>query len=480
MNHTSSLNNDDDYLAHLANFRLHDDASSNASEASWPEQSSNQSWLANPLIQLGVVGSCTGLLALSLFLVLNAIMNNGPTPNPNDLTEEKTDTGAQQPSYENGAVKTSLAFGEQADALAALSTPPETPKSPEPSVPTVIESSAPITRPVPPPVRRSPLPLPAAVNPVTVPVAEVNPQIESEPSETHDAAIASLPPAIADDVTEESLITLITGTRATAIVETPILATANSALAGQVRLTETLLAADGSMALPSGTLLIASTQNGRLQITGYVHNNQEHDLPPDAIVALDAQGVLLQPPTATPNRNRLNWERVLLTGALGALELERDDFLTGVGLDILNQITEQDAPHPDEREVWLIPTDTAVIVHVNSPVSLPKLPSQTPDDAPSAASPVNSIVLYPNTPHDISYSITDETVMDAWVDTPELVTIDYDPPLVTGDAQTIYLNLTGDSPASHGRFLVITQTSDGTFRWHRYDLLRHTQDVSDH
>lgn len=480
MNHTSSLNNNDDYLAHLANFRLHDDASSNAPEASWSEHPSKQSWLANPLIQLGVVGSCTGLLALSLFLVLNAIMNNGPTTSPNDLTEETTDTFAQQPNYENGAVKTSLAFGEQADALAALSTPSETPRAPEPSVPAVIESSAPITRPIPPPVRRSPLPLPAAVNPIAVPVAEVNPQIESESSEIHDAAIASSPLVTTDDVTESPWITLITGTRATAVVETPILATANSALAGQIRLTEPLLAADGSMALPAGVLLIASTHDGRMQITGYVHNNQEHDLPPNAILALDAEGILLQSPPTIPNRNRLNWERVLLTGALGALELERDDFLTGVGLDILDQITEQNVPNPDEREAWLIPTDTALIVHVNSPVSLPKITSQTPYDAPPAASPVDSIVLYPNTAHDISYSITDETVMDAWLDKPELITIDYDQPLVTGDAQTIYLNLTENSPASHGRFLVITRTSDGTFRWHRYDLRLHTQDAADH
>lgn len=461
-----SIPHTDDSLAALLNFDLDGTDNKVATESASDVDTTisvnsltKRPLTNNPIFQIGVVSAGVGGLFLGLAMMAgNVTLPGGKKPPEQPTASKSAFSENTMPADSNGEIKTGLAFGQEADDLAALSdlsnsaegesatdstndtttNASSASRSPtrylagystsSPGRPVVAApAQVPASRVVSSPVRYTappPSPVRPAVSAVVRSTTPAAPSVTATPesSKPDQNSIPSQPATASSTVAEAeetaaidqtpqpptasapsaSNLTLASGTTATAVVENSILVAGDIPLKNQVRLTAPLTTARGNIALPTGTILIAeaveSTQGtAYLHITGALLEGAEHPFPVEAMVALGAAGQL-QSNNSDPSRDSgLDVEQAILTGAIAGLDIDSDDVLGGIALDILGQVTERNETRRQDSlqqaTSWVIPAQTALTVHVNSPITVPissadTLPSAPLESTDSIATPI--------------------------------------------------------------------------------------------
>ena len=279
-------------------------------------------------------------------------------------------------------------------------------------------------------------------------------------------------------------------------------------------------------------------------VTTQGEEQQMIPIPANAVIALayaesgaeSGAGELFQNPdmAATSTQSRggiagINWQQALMTGAVSNLDLGDNPVLSGVALDILGQLNKREAPQSPQPypsltatatvSSWTIPAGTELLVHINQPVSIPvqraetgitkRLPAKPNKETPPIAVDTASdhttslvglgsvphstvpVVLRPDASKTLSFLLKQETILNAWVSDPDMVSLSYDQPLSSDNAAVIQVQLnpapdardaqiaaqtggsdqTGEQVNQQTAELdVITQTATGKRRWHRFAL----------
>jgi hypothetical protein len=302
----------------------------------------------NPFTKLGVVAAGTGLVIGVLAVFTNGVMNGGKSQPAARTQADNPDLQVKREESvtadDRGQLLTDLALGRQQanlEALAKENARPEPPKSmdtpefspaphpaPRPLQPVVQRSTpAPIPRVtesprVMPPVRPRPVlsepevnpveqwmalshigsygrgsvPKPPAENAATPPMPSIP---ASRPVQLVRADSPSAPPPV--NQTEEAAIlleqpmrslVLVTGTHATAVLETPLIRAADTETESPrfvVHLTEPLLTPEKEMGLPADTQLVVQVQSVKesglvqLAVTSFIQAGQEYPLPEGSV-----------------------------------------------------------------------------------------------------------------------------------------------------------------------------------------------------
>ncbi|NEQ47552.1 MAG: hypothetical protein F6K00_30015 [Leptolyngbya sp. SIOISBB] len=497
----SSDHPDRDY-AELTGFSIDADTSSTADPEG--KVTPKPRWPSNPIVQLLSVAVVVGTGTFGLY---SLVAGFGSKPDTAVLPDKETsaDVTTDYTGSPDGALKTDLAFGDQSDDLAALADmpaenaatnqPKKTPEKPAiSSPPPAPQATTPVrytaARPVPQPAvaRSAPLAPTPAVTPAPA-AASANVQPDAAPPENNAEPLASPSPALSP--AEPFMVTVISGTTAPAILEQPAIANASLSLKTRVRLTQPLTTASGAIALPAGTLLIADvvSQDGNtawLEAIAIVIDDAEHPLASGAVLGMPITGPW-QRERPAEQADGINFEQILLTGAIASLDLDRDDFLGGVALDILGQLNEQQTAELqtqlEAEGAWILPSDTELVVHINETLELPELESaasktETPvlsapsDRATLLASlgpepaTTQTIELTPGHPETFRLSAPDEPIVQAWLSEPA-INLTFDQPLFSGNARVIRAIAPKDTTAAEVMLDVITAEDDGQKRWHR-------------
>ncbi|MDB9526955.1 hypothetical protein PN498_13225 [Oscillatoria sp. CS-180] len=503
-----STEDPDKYYLELASFRIDEEPSDPDDSVPEEEDSKEKSrrWSSNPLVHLAVVATVVATFCFGLYMLVG---NIGPKAESEPPLEERDDTALSSESegVDDGPVKTDLAFGQQSDDLLSLddtsqenATETSETSADQRTATTVSTTSrqqsvpaAPIRRvsssppsPPPPPISR-PLPVTPASAPQVTP--------SSESATVSEPVIAALPSPLLvepEDTLALDTLTVISGETIMAELEQPTIIGLTLPLKTRLRLTEPLEFPQGEVVLPTGSVLIGEArtdgqQSAWIELTAAVIGHEEYPLPDQAVIAMGENGPWQrQTPEAD---NGLNLEQILLTGAIATLDLDQDDFLSGIVLDVLGQLSEREAAQVREaleaEQVWIIPGETEAILHINQSLELPVLetpstafPESTPNGAKGSEdinaypAPAVNIALKPDTPHVIRFVQTQDVIVQAWVSDPTMVRLRYDWPLETGYTRAIYTTLKEDSSATSTVLHVLTASNTGKRRLHRFTLER--------
>lgn len=508
-------------LALLAGFQLtEEDVYAPSNEPITAMPASQESWADNALIQLAAVGGVVGLLTLTVALFVQTLFTRPASEVADVLPRDEASALASTGGDDMGAIKADLAFGEQGRELEALTTQPEQPAP----TPVPAPSPSPIPEPRParpsPPVRQYAPQAPPPARPVaTVSISEPAPAApaveEVEEPETSPDPEPTVPSeAVSEEPPEPPQpppVTLLTGSRAAAVLQTPLAVSRGLAMRGLVKLTEPLRAADGSIALPTDTLLVVQAPGNQnalthLTVTAVILDNREHALSSESILALPGSGPFTD---AAPTRERetaLNIEAALLTGLVGVLDIDDSRFLAGTALDIAEQLTRQQTAEVEAALAraqalgMVIPAETELLIHINSTVSLPapkaaeaiaslhqRFPNgATPPNledaqaavetaAPATIAPrLNEYVATVSAGHGetVNFLERGETLVRVWLDDPEFIAVDYDAPIASGAAGILHIRLLPESTARSTVLTVVTRTAEGSHRLHRFRIKR--------
>ena len=490
----------DQSLIELSGFRLDDDASTETDIT--PETEPKPGWTSNPIIQLAAVGLVVGGISFGLYSLVSGI---GPMADSDELPEGRPSfEQAVEPEVSpDGHLKADLAFGEQRDDIAAIENSSDETADSQPNktaTTTALVQSAPrsvVATPArqvsatvaPPAPRPQPQPPSAPIPPVPAPERSPATAVAEPPSPSTDAPEATPELTIADDTIspEPAVMTVISGTTAQAVLEQSAIANADLPLKTRLRLIEPLKTASGETVLPVGTLLIAEvvTQGGQtvwLEVTAAVIEDAEYPLADQAVLAMGLDG----PWQRERPRNQaagIDFGQILVTGAIAGLGLDRDDFLSGVVLDILDQLSEQDIAELrtalEAQGAWVIAAGAELVVHVNEvlelPASAPEIPtlSASSDRAailanlgPSPAT-TKTLALTPGHPEILRLGAPNEPIIHAWLSAPEAVSLTFDRPLSSGNARLIRAVMVEGQGSDPITLDVITASPAGKNRWHR-------------
>ena len=339
----------------------------------------SQSLAANPFAKLGVVAAGTGLVVLILAVLTMQVMNSEGAKHPEKTAKAAAPSIEQSKEKDDrGELLTDLALGRQQQALEALAAESETPPVPAPSPP---ETSTPVHQPLPappPPViipssQPSPSPAPAVqeepVDPMEhwIALAQLGSygtgiasssedetvdeaadlQGVSEPEMAEQLAADAAPVRLASlsDQSrlqrEEAAIlsgrpirstTVATGTTAQAVLQSSLIwseSIQSEPLQLVVQLTEPLLASQGEVWLPAGTVLVVQVRSlddsglAYLSATAVVQDDgQEYPLPQGAIALRAANGKpLMARKFGGGSTTRADLTNALLSGISRAAEL---------------------------------------------------------------------------------------------------------------------------------------------------------------
>jgi|GEM_PF-2386863 len=370
----------------------------------------SQSLAANPFAKLGVVAAGTGLVVLILAVLTMQVMNSEGANQPEKTAKAAAPSVEQsQEKDDRGELLTDLALGRQQQALEALAAKSETPSVPAFPPP---EASAPAPQPLPappPPVivpssQPSPSPAPPVqeepVDPMEhwIALAQLGSYGTSTLSSSGDEALndaeavdeaadpsVALEPEIAEQLAadaapvrlaslsaqsrlqrEEAAIlsgrpirstTVATGTTTQAVLQSPLIwseSIQSEPLQLVVQLTEPLLASQGEVWLPAGTVLVVQVRSlddsglAYLSATAVVQDDgQEYPLPQGAIALRAANGKpLMARKFGGVSTTRADLTNALLSGISRAAELlnqpESSSSVTAFGSTSVTQ-TNQDA-----------------------------------------------------------------------------------------------------------------------------------------
>lgn len=508
-------------LAELAGFsNVDDNQTETESPFSLAEEleDSKPSFASNPLLRLAVVATGAG----ALFLTLYALVENVKLPQTTADKPVPVQTENTAPTTDNnGIIKTGLAFGDASNDLAALSETEQAEEANDESNTTnataaTSPAATPTVRPTPvvtqatPVMYRAPVPAPSSA---PTPMRVVAPPAPIMPSSLDTVALPTEPPPLPateaessdepeglseqpeSQPQEETLPTraIPTGSRVDAELTTSVFVSSGVSIPARMRLTEPLTTAQGEQVLATGTELIAKVVNTSggiyLLVTGALINDTEHPFEEEAMIALGAEGLLQNPNggTTSDNRNGIDIEEALVTGAIATLDIDGDDLLRGLGLSVLDQLMRRDErPVQQASEAWAIPEATPLRVYTTAPITLPVSESSSAtqsliDSAGASDSLIGfgsvptsfiKMVLRPDENKTIDFLRRGETVVSVTLDDDAMVSLTFDQPLESGQTGLLHAALKPKSTAKTTHLDVVTVGSNRARHWHRFELHR--------